>query len=203
MPNEAAVLDAASAAMAGNDMYETARGASRNMRRSPQLVREMARWAADPSNPLNRVISAAERAKYDASIGKKLAQAQRAVGPALSKIGGVGEIYGTYQGLRDIAQNGANTLNVTDTSSNAALALRGLSLAAKVGGRLNPVTGAAALGWQTGRLIGDNLPEGVNDKIGGTINQALQSMSGGRLGVDDSAYLEQQALSQQMANWRR
>lgn len=55
--------------------------------------------------------------------------------------------------------------------------------------RVNPVAGAALTGAVVGGAAHRAMPRGWSETIGGTINQALRNVSGGRLGNDDSNYM--------------
>lgn len=103
------------------------------------------------------------------------------------------------------ATNAAYDLNKAwDAGDGAAGIDAGLRLGAGAAGVLStfaPIAGHAGLAYGAGHLVGDQIykrgltDNGVvedrsfADKLGGTINQAVRNLSGGRWGTDDSAKL--------------
>jgi hypothetical protein len=140
-----------------------------NASRPGAAAAQPAAAAAEAATPgiVSRVGSAAR------TVAGKAAGALGIYGGATQAIGGIG----------DIASNGANAGNVGDTAAGLATAALSTSAGrmalARLGGRANPVAGAAITGWDIGRMASPYVvpaadrAAGVSDVIGGTVNQIV------------------------------
>lgn len=114
----------------------------------------------------------------------------------LGALQGAAGAYDAYQGVQegDMVKAGVGT---ADAVAGAAL----FTPAAPLAGAYLGVRGAYEGGKAVGGLVGDQMGEGLRDKIGGTVNQI--GLNTGLWGVDDSAKMQLDAAAPKPADTLR